>query len=283
MIMKKIFVYVALITSFGVYSCKKVENKVFFEGGTSPQLSANRTAVTLESNIEGQTAIVFNWTNPNYQFTTGLSSHAVSYTLELDTVGSNFNNPNKIEIGAGSDLSTSLTVLDLNSRLGNVLKLPSDPRRVFNIEARIISSLNGNFKLTSNVIRFSASPYSPPPLVLTPDNNNIWLVGGASQGGWNNPLVAPYLTSQKFVRRSSTLYDLTVPLAANEGFLILPVMGSWSFKYCINDGVDRTLTTTGGDFVYKTSGGQDFLSPSPGGNFKITLNFQNGKFTVERQ
>ncbi len=281
--MKKIF-QTTLLLSFTAIACKKVENKVYFEGGTAPVISANTTAVRLEPGEEANEAIRFNWTNPNYRFTTGISSQDVNYTLEIDTVGGNFNSGKKFSTVIAKDLSITYTVDQLNKILGNTMLLQLDPRRTYNLEARVISSIGNTVKLTSsNKVTFTARPFPPPPKTALPVNNEIWLVGGASPGGWNNPLVGGFLTSQKFTRRSSTLYDLTINLAANDGYLILPVMGSWSTKYCLENGVDRPTTTTGGDFVFKSSGGQDFLSPTPAGTFKITLNFQTGKFTVVRQ
>src|SRR4030095_10027010 len=74
-----------------IESCKKAENKIYFEGGTAPVLSASKTVVSLEPGSESTTAIVFNWTNPDYRFTTGLSSQDVSFTIEMDTAGGGFN------------------------------------------------------------------------------------------------------------------------------------------------------------------------------------------------
>jgi hypothetical protein len=281
--MKKIF-QISILLVLAAIACKKVENKVYFEGGTAPVISASTNAVRLEAGEESNVAIRFNWTNPDYKFTTGISSQDVNYTLEIDTAGGNFNSGKKFATVIAKDLSKTYTVDELNKIMGNTMLLQLDPRRTYNLEARVISSIGNAAKLTSsNKVTFTARPFPPPPKVATPVNDEIWLVGGASPGGWNNPLVGGFLTSQKFTRRSRTLYDLTVNLAANDGYLILPVMGSWSTKYCLEDGVDRASTTGGGDFVFKTGGGQDFLSPTPGGSFKLTLDFQTGKFTVVRQ
>ncbi len=71
-------------------SCKKEENKIFYEGGTAPVLSASAVTITLEPGQEANTALVLDWTNPEYRFTTGVSSQDVTYTLEIDTLGANF-------------------------------------------------------------------------------------------------------------------------------------------------------------------------------------------------
>lgn len=280
--MKALLKYLPLILFAGAVSCKKVENKVYFEGGTAPVFKASTSAVRLEAGEESNLAIRFDWTNPEYRFTTGINSQNVSYKFEIDTAGANFGGKLHYVATISSDLSKSFTVGELNGVLGNTMQLQLDPRRLYNLEARVTASINGAVILASNKISFTARPFPPPPKVITPVNDEIWLVGGASPGGWNNPLGAPYITNQKFTRNSTTKYELTVNLNANDGFLILPVMGSWSTKYCLEDGIDRASTTGGGDFTVKSSGGQDFLSPTPAGTFKIKLDFQLGKFTIER-
>ena len=265
-------------------ACEKVENKVYYEGGTAPVISRNIANVVLEPGQEDKEAITFSWTNPEYRFTTGVSSHDVNYTLEVDTVGGNFRSGAKFTTVVGRNLSVTYTVGQLNAILGNTMLLQLDPRRTYNLEARVTSSIVNALKLvSSNKVSFSARPFPPPPKVATPANDELWLVGGASPGGWNNPLQTPFITTQKLTRVSRTRYELVVNLNANDGFLLLPAMGSWATKYCLEDGVDRGATTGGGEFVFKGGGGQDFLSPTPGGTFKLSFDFQLGRFSVVRQ
>lgn len=71
--------------------CEKKENRVVFEGGTEPVLSANKTGtIPIAFLTKDQEAVRFSWTNPNYKFNTGVSSQDVNYTVEIDTAGANF-------------------------------------------------------------------------------------------------------------------------------------------------------------------------------------------------
>ncbi|MFN5334697.1 MAG: SusE domain-containing protein [Bacteroidota bacterium] len=282
--MKQLSNLLLLVLLAAFSACNKVENKVYYEGGTPPTISANKSVVSLEAGSEGEEAIVFSWTNPEYRFTTGISSQDVTYTLEIDTLGGNFNSGAKYTNQISSNLSIRYTVGQLNAILGNTMLLQLEPRREYTLEARVISSIGSAVKLTStNKVTFKATPFPPPPKVATPTNNEIWLVGGASLGGWNNPLGQPYIVNQKFTKLTSTKYELVTDLKPNDGYLVLPVMGSWATKYCIEDGVDRGSTADGGEFVFKGGGGQDFLSPASGGTFKLTFDFQLGRFTVVKQ
>ena len=82
-----LFFSILLLT---ISSCEKEENRIYYEGGTASVLTASATVVSLEPGQESNTALLLNWTNPDYQFTSGISSHDVTYTLEMDTMGANF-------------------------------------------------------------------------------------------------------------------------------------------------------------------------------------------------
>src|SRR5687768_1296798 len=96
-------------------SCKKDENKIYYEEGTAPVLTASANDIRLEPGEEDNIALVINWTNPDYQFTTGLSSQDVTYTIEFDTLGANFNSSKKFSTVVAKELSKTYTVGALNA------------------------------------------------------------------------------------------------------------------------------------------------------------------------
>jgi hypothetical protein len=262
-------------------SCEKDENKIFFEGGTEPVLSASTTAVNLQPPPadESVQAIAFNWTNPEYQFTTGISSQDVNYNLEFDTAGANFGSGAKFSTTIARDLSKSYTVAELNTILGNSMQLR--PGRQYRIETRVVSSLGQNaVQLNSNTVTFTATPYAPPPKVPIPVSGKLYIVGNATPGGWNNPVPVP---AQEFTKLNDTQYEITLPLGgAGTFYLFLPENGSWSSKYAVpNNGAPGIAD--GGEFRFYTSGGQDFPAPTAPGNYKISVDFQKGQFTVVKQ
>jgi hypothetical protein len=262
-----------LLAVTGFFSCKKVENKVFYTGGTASVVTSSTNAVRLEPAEEKDLAITFNWTNPNYQFTTGLSSQDVSYSLELDTLGGNFASTNKYATTIAKETTKSFTQEDLNKILGNIMNLQTTPRRVYTMEARIISSINGAVKLiSSNKITFTVSPFTPPPLVEPPTNGNLWITGSATLGSWAEFPNA----SQKFTKQSNTLYDLTLTLPGGGGYKLLQESG-WSSQYHKGTGTWEAGTVVKGD------SDPAFDGPPAGGSYKITVDFQKGTYTVVQQ
>ncbi len=270
-IFKQVFFLSLLVALFA--SCEKDENKVTFEGGTAPALTASSTdpMVLLQIN-KLLPAVSFSWTNPNYQFNTGLSSQDVNYTLQVDTVGANFKSPSLKEQTIPNALSIAYNVGDFNLLFSNWAEnIPH------NFEMRIKSTVNGNeaSALYSNVISMTVTPYLDVAVVL-PFTDNLYLIGSATPGGdatgWNNPVPVP---SQKFTKVSSTVWKLTIPLIGGKEYLVIPDNGSWSNKYAVTA---SAVTWAGGDFGYNKS--DNFPGPPTSGVYTITLNFKTGKFTV---
>jgi starch-binding outer membrane protein SusE/F len=281
----KVFLNIFLIATV-VASCKKEENKIFYEGGTAPSLTATTNSgasdVILGFATQTELAVKFSWTNPAYQFTTGVSSQDVSYTLEIDTAGANFTNPNKKSVVLSKLLSLSITQAELNDYMLNQLQLA--PRMPHTLEIRVKSSLvNNSAVLISNVIQLTTTPYTIPPKVNPPAAGTLYVTGSATPASWMGG-GDPELLTQKFTRVSETVYELTVNLTGGGSFLLVPRYGNWSAvspdpeKYGFT-GSNNGNNVNGDDF--KAYGG-DILSPPATGNYKIVVDFQRGKFTITR-
>ena len=102
----------------GILSCEKEEDRVTLTGGTAPVLTLSSTNdLVLQKSRENYSSLQFQWTNPDYQFSNGANTQDVTYTLQVDTVGSNFTNPKKVEVAFNGDLTTSFTEKSLNTLL----------------------------------------------------------------------------------------------------------------------------------------------------------------------
>lgn len=276
----KLVVVFSILTLLFV-SCKKEENQVTLNGGTNPTLSssASSTLFTLTKVIEANTWSNFIWTNPNYKFNTGISSQDVTYTLQFDTLGANFTNPNIQEIVVSKDLTNAVTVKQINYALAKLLLKENIPH---NIEVRVKSSLaNNSGLLYSNVLKFILVPYLDVAVTLPENlpsqganNGDLFLVGDATNGGWNNPVPVP---TQKFTRTSSVTYEITLPLVGGKQYLMLPKNGDWGNKYAVANNTIAGLNG-GGDFGANQN--DNFPGPLASGMYKIVVNFQTGKFTV---
>lgn len=267
--------FLSILAMVTLFSCQKADNKISYTGGTNPVLTASTSAIPLTFATKDNPAVTFSWTNPNYMFSTGLSSQDVSYLIEIDTTGANFTNPNKKTLSVSKSLSTTLTQNDLNDYLLNTLTLTAGVPH--NIEVRVTSTLAfGTVPLTSNTLKFVVTPYAIPPKVTPPAGGQLFLVGDATAGQWSNPVPVP---SQKFTQITPLIYEITIPLTGGKEYLILPVNGDWTHKYSVPD---KTLAglNTGGDF--KLDANDNFPGPAVTGTYLIHVDFQRGKFTVTK-
>jgi hypothetical protein len=268
-----------LILAFVLGSCEKQENRIYLEEGTEPLLTASTTAVALTPPPadESKEAIKFRWSNPDYKFTTGISSQDVNYLLELDTAGGNFASSNKYSTNISKDLEKAFTVLELNSIFGNTMVLKFGKQ--YTIEARVTSSLStGAAKLVSNKVSFTATPYAPPPKVETPTAETLWATGNAFASDWQNPLAPPYDVTQKFTKVSNTLYELTITMPGGGNYKLIQDPGVWGTQYHMIAGG----TWESGEFR-KRDAEPGFIGPPTAGTYKLSFDFQLGKFTVIKQ
>lgn len=262
-----------LVTTFFA-SCEKDEIRSEFLGGTAPVLTASTEQVDMSFENADKVGVVFNWTNPDYSFNTGPSSHDVTYLLEFDLAGANFTTPNRKQLSLDGDLSQTILVSEMNDYLLNQMELV--PGTAYDLEVRVVASIDNRFSvLSSNVLPLKATPYSIPPKVPPPFTNELWMVGDASPNGWDNPLKAEYVETQKFTKVSETVYELTIDLPGGGGYKLIQENGVWATQYHMLAGG----TWEGGDFEMRDSDPQ-FPGPPAAGTYKITIDFQRGKFTA---
>lgn len=264
--------YAAMLVLLAV-SCKKEENKIYFEGGTAPVLSATSANIpTLSIATKANQALALKWTNPNYNFTTGISSQDVTYLLQIDTVES-FASATKQEISIAKDLGVTMTVAELNGYLTKMELASDEPH---DIQMRVISSIKGSVPLPSNILKFTGVVPYEDFAILPPASNQLFIVGDATPAGWGNPVPEP---AQKLTTIKKGLYEITLNLNGGKSYLFLPVNGSWDAKYG-GTGANNTNNPDGDAFK---AGGGDLKAPAASGTYKITVDFKIGKYKVVKQ
>ena len=283
--MKKIvylFLFAILILA---NSCKKQEETAYFKGGTNPILTAisnsGGAVIDLIPADSTKTALSVSWTNPEYMFNNGVSSLNVAYLLEIDTVGSNFSYAKRAQIGISQSTDIDLSGTNFNSYLTNLMGLDTSFSHQLEIRilAYIVTSGAGADTLFSNVLKFTAKPYYPPPLITPPASGNLYIVGDATPGGWppfsNDPNI------QKFTKITGTLYELTININANGEYKFVEIPGQWDKQWSIKTepaaGAPETLS---GKLFFNGGNGR---APSQGGSYKVTVDFQTGKYTFIKQ
>lgn len=267
--MKKLFISTSLITSVCLLllsSCEKAKDLPFYPEGKNFNLTLSSNAIAPAITDSNNQALNLTWTTPEYP----IADSTIKYIVQVDAAGNNFQNAiTQTLIG---DLSLGFIAKDLNAfAIANLWEF----NKPHQMEARVISSYpNNNDQKTSNVAAFTYTPYLVPPKVTPPAGRELFLVGNATAGGWDNPVPV----SQKFKTIDSVTYEGTFYLNGGGQYLLLPVNGDWSHKYNVADGSLPGLSG-GGDFGADL-GSSNIPGPATTGMYKISVDFQHGKFKV---
>ena len=261
-IFKFLFSTVAVISILS--SCDKKNDIASNQLGTAVTLSSSVATITPAPADSSKSVVTFSWTNPKY----AQDSALYKYVIQIDSAGRNFAKAYQLIVTGA--LNTTMLAKDLNTvalGFGFAFNI------AYNMDVRVISSYgNNNEQYKSNTVTIKYTPYKVPPLIALPTTGKLFLVGDASQGGWNNPVPVP---TQQFGQIDETTFVGVFNLIGGKQYLVLPLNGDWGHKFSIADG---TVPATGGNFGYDLS--TNFNGPATSGWYKITLDFQHGKFTV---
>ena len=247
-------------------SCEKIEPLTIYNTAGNAFLTASAATIAPAPADSLKTVLSYTWTYPNYS----VDSLTVKYIVEIDSAGRNFSKASQ-KVLSGK-LAASFTAKELNEI---ALGFGFQYNKLYNMEVRIISSMaNNNERKFSNTVALRYTPYVVPPKVTPPTSKQLFLVGSATAGGWNNPVPVP---SQQFNRIDSVTYEGTFYMKGGQQYLCLPVNGDWSNKYSVKDNNAAGLSK-GGDFGFNLS--DNFPGPDKTGMYKLRMDFQSGKFTA---
>jgi hypothetical protein len=252
-----------LLLMVGAACTKKMTNQ-YFGNGTTPTLTASTSKLTPATADSLNNVLTLSWTNPRY----ATDSSTELYTIQIDSSGRNFAKAVSFQVsGALVDSISAKQLNTISVGFGFSFNV------AYSLDIRVISSYaNNNQQLMSNTVTVNYTPYVVPPKVAPPPGL-LYLVGAASQGGWNAPVPVP---TQAFEQVDSVDYAGVFNLNGGQQFLILPQnTGSYDNKLATND---NNETGTGGAFAYNDN--NNFTGPATSGWYTIWLNFQTGNYTI---
>jgi len=223
------------------------------------KLTSENTSVTGTSGTSTEHSNTFSWSSafPGY-------SGTVTYAIQYDSAGKNFAAPQTIAgYGGASVYSASLNQGDMNT---TALTSGIAVGTTGTVEYRVKATTASGSVSYSNVVNVGVTTFSPVP-------PNLYIVGDATPGGWNNPVPVP---SQQFTKVDAYKFSIRLGLTGGKSYLFLPVNGDWSHKY---GGVGANNTNNPNGDNFKPEGG-DMLAPAASGVYDIVVDFQTSKWTV---
>lgn len=146
---------------------------------------------------------------------------------------------------------------------------------------RVTASIGGAIPVVSNVLKFTGViPFAPPPKITPPASGNLFIVGDATPGGWNNPVPVP---SQQFTKLSTTMFQITIPITGDKEYKLLSVNGSWDADKQWSIATEQPSgdpSTLNYDLF---PNGGNVRAPLASGTYLIVVDFQKGKVTLTKQ
>ncbi len=270
--MKHIIKYLAfsvvLVMLFN--ACTKTDSLPYYASGTATTLTSSTSKIAAVAKDSLKPALVLNWSDPAY----ATDAKTVKFIVEFDSAGRNFAKSTKFTVTGA--LTDTFTARDINNIL---LGMGFDFNVAYNVDVRVKSSYaNNNEGYYSNKLTINMTPYVTPPVVTPPASGTLFIVGAATQGGWNNPVPTP---SQQFYKKDANTYEGVFNLIGGNQYLLLPVNGDWSQKFAVNDNTVAGIASgAGGSFQFYTSGGSNIPAPATSGWYKILVDFQHGIYKV---
>jgi hypothetical protein len=262
----KLMMLVASLVLF-LTACDKVDDLPTYNNGKAAVLSASATTVAPLPADSLKPALTLNWTYPDY----AIDSSNIKYRIEIDAAGNNFKSPYVKEVMGVS--STSFIAKELNDMLlarGYAFNVPVD------MDVRLITSYaNNNERITANTITIKMTPYKVPPKVALPTTSRLFIVGDATDFGWTNDPTPAFPAAREFTRLDETTWAGIFNLKGSGAYKLLQEQGVWDSQFHMITGG----TASEGSFEQKNAD-PGFPSPATAGWYKITLDFQQGTYTV---
>jgi hypothetical protein len=121
------------------------------------------------------------------------------------------------------------------------------------------------------IVNFITNSYSVTPYIGPAVPDNLYIVGDATPGNWDNPVPTP---SQQFTKLSNAEFRLTVSLKSTGSYLFLPINGNWDFKF------GGTGAAGGALLIDGAVPGSNTPAPAEAGNYIIHVNFLTMRYSL---
>jgi hypothetical protein len=259
--MKKIVIFIQSICALFLLSACEDEFEGFVVNDSTPVVLSALTITDIElDNVNGNNpAATFNWTRANYGQQT-----VVNYAVQISRAA-NFANPYTVGT-INSNTALTFSVAELNAAVGSIGLPPFAWNTVY---ARVVSSIGtqSGLPVASNVISFRVKPYFNYPY------KDFYLVGNATQPGWNNNNNNPPLFRDS---ANSSLYNFVGYYGVGQ-FKVLEQKGLWQPQWGTNNGSGISVNPGGGSDPGSFPNNNNDIATA--GYYKFTINYGTNTFT----
>ncbi len=106
--------------------------------------------------------------------------------------------------------------------------------------------------------------------------SDLYILGSATHGGWNNPIPGADSIAQKFTQINAYEYKIHLYLVSGGEYKFVPMNGSWTNSFGIAKQGDTSMIYSGS----LVSNGQNIAAPPVTGTYTINVNLSTNTYTV---
>lgn len=238
---------------------------------TTPKLTstvADGESIELGEDQSANQALYLSWTAASNEGTNA----GITYSLQFDnTEAADFATPFSIDLGK-SVSTKSYTVGELNGFMVTVMGIEVDETATVHVRVKAVVIGQDLEPAYSNAISFSATTYDATE--LQPPYKKLFIVGGATPGGWNidSPDSMRRDASDHFIFRFGDVFTV-------DDFKIPTTTGNWDCDYYMPMTAAGDITST--DVQLVPGGSPDYKWHIPtAGAYKITLDLRATKIYI---
>lgn len=213
----------------------------------------------LDQNFPSNPALTVTWSAGEYSVPV-----AVNYSVEIASDEA-FTAPYQLSVVTESKTNSTFTVNQLNEAAKRIGLVPDAAQMMY---FRVKSYLGANdLVATSNVTNLTITPYLASP---TYDFTDVFLIGDATAGGWDNLTTNGNLLPLTKTS-DATKYTFTGYFKVG-GFKMIKVKGSWDAQF--------GLGASNGQL--STDGGSGNIAVATAGYYKLTVDTTALSYTFEK-
>ncbi len=254
--------FILVVTVALVFAACQKDEEIVVSEGEDIALSVSDSALALSQKQAFETVLIFNWSRGTNHST----SSSISYTLEIDTEGSDFATSQIYDLGKGV-YEKNFTTEALNDLLLNYWNI--EPGTVTSFEARVKADVTkeGVDDGVSETKTFLLTPYKPV-------SEELFMVGGASPNGWDISGATPMAANSA----SPWIFSYEGQMKVGTFKFAVNTDGCWCQDFYTQDPADA------GKMVYNEGGSGDDVQweITEGGNYKITVDLLSLTITVNK-
>ena len=233
----------------GIISCEEREELLVESNGSAMVLDLSADKLILDENFPANPALTVTWKPAVYSVPV-----EIKYSLEVSSTET-FETAHVLTSTLESQNYASFTNKEINEAAKKIGLLPYVAKNMYFRVKSYIGSTN-SLQQTSVVTNILLTPYAASP---TYEYTDLYLIGDATAGGWDN--AATNMNLLPLLKTSnSKVYEFT-GFFKTGGFKIIKDKGSWEAQY-----------GSGGTGVLSTDGGSGNISIAQDGYYKLSIN-----------